>query len=242
MINHNSQESEFLYPSFYDILSIKDQKDYLKLRTNLSSSENKYKRNKRLSSLQFALTEIKKFCIQGNQDDWKRCLVCGICWIGPDIAINTRQLRLIIDKCKSSINGALSKMGYGSLILKGEGAAPLLAALPSLRGNFLEQRMWTIRKKAIFSPAPNGYWNYQQYSNINFFITPQPNPIYQQTEINQNNDIQTIFKVPEIPKETQCPKNESNQLLPDFLQDPCCCCPIDWVNQETADDDFLAYG
>jgi len=243
-----SNTQEYIYPAFYEILSPSDQEGYQKLRASLSSSQNKYKRNKRLSSLQYALNEIQKFCIRGDQDDWRRSLVCGVCWLGLDIAINTRQLRLMIDKCKSSINGALSKMGYGTMVVKGEGSAPLLSAIPQLRGNFLEQRMWTIRKRIISSPAPNVYMNYAQFSPAALYVTPQPNR-FENMKPTKINEIQTIFGVTDLEKTPQ-PSSDSEErppkieekAKPDFYQDPCCCCPIDWANIEQDDEDFLIYG
>jgi hypothetical protein len=50
------------------------------------------------------LTTVRNFVMWNETDDWKRALVCGICWLNADIAINTRQLRLLLSKCKSSIN------------------------------------------------------------------------------------------------------------------------------------------
>ena len=172
-------------PNYYNLLSEEDKLAYNELRNELSSSERKFKRYKRVRSFQDALQLIYQFCIHHDSNDWKRCrgdindpirsLVCGICWIGYDIAINTRQLRILINKCKSSINGALAKMGYGISPIKIDSTDQLTAALPLLKGNFVEQRMWSVRKIVIASPAPYMALNYMSpYPISHPFVSPQP--------------------------------------------------------------------
>ena len=162
-------------PAFFELLSADDQEKYRNLRSVLSSSDNKYKRNQRCKTLQDAIEQIKKFCVRNDGDDWKRFLVCGICWFDMDIAINTRQLRLLIDKCKSSINGALAKMGYGSEIIRGEGSQSLISKIPFLKGNFVEQRQWTIRKRIAASPYP--MFVYSPFFGY-AMVTPQPQLVH----------------------------------------------------------------
>jgi hypothetical protein len=67
------------------------------------------------------------------------------------IAINTRQLRLLISKCKSSINGSLQKMGYTTHMSHSESWKILFSRIPLLKDHFIELRQWTIRYK---SPVP----------------------------------------------------------------------------------------
>jgi hypothetical protein len=139
---------------FFSLLDQLDRTSDMEMQAVLRNSEKRYKRNKRMESLQDALDTIQEFCVRHTADDWKRSLVCGVCWIGQDIAINTRQLRLLVDKCKSSINGALSQMGYGTAPVKSAISQSLLAFIPFLKGNFVEQRQWTIRRRTHQSPAP----------------------------------------------------------------------------------------
>jgi hypothetical protein len=99
------------------------------------------------------LDAIKAFAIR-DDDDWKRCLVCGVMWLPGSIAINTRQLRLLIDKCKSSINGSLHRMGYSSATSRGDTSRQLIEYVPKLRGNFNELRQWTVRQINAHTPQP----------------------------------------------------------------------------------------
>ena len=108
--------------------------------------------NKRLESLQDSIDMIRNYCIRNDSNDWKRCLVCRICWMGQNIAINNRHLCFLIDKCKSSVNGALTKMGYQTAPIKSSFFQSFLSYIPFLRGNFIEQRQWTVRHRVQFSP------------------------------------------------------------------------------------------
>ncbi|OHS96196.1 hypothetical protein TRFO_10132 [Tritrichomonas foetus] len=182
-------------PTFFNLLEPDDQNKYWEMQKTIANSEKRYKRNKRIESLQEALDMIHDFCIRSDPDDWKRCLVCGVCWMGQDIAINTRQLRLLVDKCKSSINGALSKMGYGTAPIKSVITAALLTYIPFLKGNFVEQRQWTVRRKIQFSPMPirNGLPSPYVIYTPNF-VSPEPQPIYMSSSVSTS---------PETPKEME---------------------------------------
>ena len=267
-MSENIEKKDVGNPSFFEFLSPDDQKRYHELRNILSSSDNKYKRNQRVKTFQNAIDMIKEFCCRGDGDDWKRYLVCGICWIDMDIAINTRQLRLLIDKCKSSINGALAKMGYGSEIIRGEGSQSLISKIPFLKGNFVEQRQWTIRKRIAASPYP-AMFVYSPFFGY-AMVTPQPQLMtpLQVTKFSQAAEQRMIFGVNQFVPERQVtptstsPSNQSpepsnavqetktNDILPEvqdtqvwgdnFTCDPCCCCPIEWPSEN--EDDMIAWG
>lgn len=161
--------------TFIQLLSPSDRIKYEELKQKVGSPENRYNRNKRIQTFTEIIESIRQFCIKNDDDDWKRCLVCGICWIphsssnessplsppeveslndsglykwsiNQDLAINTRQLRILIAKSKSTINGALAKMGYESVPTKGSDAEDLIGAIPFLNNHYTEMRQWTIRR------------------------------------------------------------------------------------------------
>ena len=245
-------------PAFFALLSQSDKEGYEQLRAELSSSDRKFKRYKRIKSLQDALMAIQRFSMRGDEDDWKRYLVCGVCWMGFDIAINTRQLRLLINKCKSSINGALAKMGYSTAPIKGDISKSLVMAIPFLKGNFVEQRMWTVRRRLVASPAPlmNGMGMISSpFPGISYNVTPQPTlPLYM-TDPTCKSEIAAVFGVGQGQAEK---REEEKPFLKqyfnsteccfdkkvNFFQDPLCCCPFDWMDDDDEDDnnDLFSYG
>lgn len=196
-----SNDENQIQPMFFDLLSDEDKEKYLSIRETISNSDKRYKKNKRIESLQESLDMIQKYCMRNDSDDWKRCLVCGVCWMGQDIAINTRQLRLLVDKCKSSINGALSKMGYSTAPIKSSITAALLTYIPFLKGNFVEQRQWTVRRKIQFSPMPPMRGNMYSPYNMYQFQTPEPGTPY--LPWNQNQMSSDSLTSPETPQERE---------------------------------------
>jgi hypothetical protein len=230
-------------PMFFSLLDEADKQNYLEMRAALHASEKRFKRNKRVESLQDAITDIREFCVRHRPDDWKRFLVCGFCPMGQDIAINTRQFRLLVDKCKSSINGALLKMGYGTAPVKSAISASLLSYIPFLKGNFIEQRQWTVRRKIQLSPMPMrpGY-------PIPFVIplraaqtmTPEPALANQGfLEFPSQIDDLSVFGFPELGKTE--PELAKDGLGYDFITDPCSCCPMHWAKKEEKIDEFFTF-
>lgn len=240
-------------PMYYEILSPTDQQSYDKLRESLSSLDNKFIKNQRCQTIQSAFNSIREYCCRHDDEDWKRYLVCGICWLDNDIAINIRNIRLLLNKCKSSINGALVKMGYGADLKKSEESMALISKIPFLKGNFIEQRKWTIRRRVIASPAPLSRFN--PYASP-YLVTPQPFfAQYQLCQYNSQIEKANLFAIPQmqnvqqniqtnpqLPEQIQCPckqpevkEQEESQvqrmiklLDENFEMDPACCMPIEW--------------
>ncbi|OHS93028.1 potassium/sodium hyperpolarization-activated cyclic nucleotide-gated channel 1 [Tritrichomonas foetus] len=155
MENSSSPNHSDYKPKFYSLLSDEDKAKYTKLRSTLSSHAMRNRRGKRVETFAEMLSAVQSFCIRGDADDWKRCVVCGVCWLSNGIAINNRQLGLLIDKCKSSINGSLQKMGYSTIQNRSDSNRPLIDAIPFLKNNFAELREWTVRYFQAATPQPN---------------------------------------------------------------------------------------
>ena len=136
----------FQLPNYWNILSDIDRYQYCVLRAQMQAQTSKNQRNKRVENFTETLEAVKRFCCRGDGEDWRRFLVCGVCWLPEGIAINTRQLRILIYKCKSSINGSLHKMGFNVNLGRTEAANALIMAIPMLKDNTLELRQWTVRQ------------------------------------------------------------------------------------------------
>ena len=139
-----AQEKE---PQYWDLLPEQDKVTYLQLKHDFSAGNIKRVRNSRLETFDGILDTIRNFAERGDENDWRRFLVCGVCWMDNAIAINTRQLRLLVSKCKSSINGSLQKMGYSTNMSHSESWKILFPHIPLLKDHFSELRQWTIRYK-----------------------------------------------------------------------------------------------
>ena len=134
-------------PNFFDLLSADDKIEYFKLKSSLDGTVSKRNRGHRVEAFGAILDEIQKYVERGDENDWKRSLVCGVCRMNNMIAINIRQLRLLITKCKSSINGSLQRLGYLTNPSHAESWKMFIEKIPFLKNNYTELRQWTIRCK-----------------------------------------------------------------------------------------------
>jgi hypothetical protein len=142
-------------PDFFQLLSDADKAGYIGLKTIVSSNGTRYNRNQRIVTFAKNMDDIRYYCEVTPDQSSLRCLACGVCWLGSDvIAVNTHQLRLLIGKSKSSINGVLAKMGYTTPIQKDADDATIMDRLPLLTTSHHQMRRWTIRRKAHPPPAP----------------------------------------------------------------------------------------
>jgi hypothetical protein len=180
-------------PKYFDVLTPSDQERYNELRATLSSQMCRNRRGKRLEGFSDMLASIRAFCIRRNEDDWKRCLVCGVCWLPNGIAINNRQLSILIDKCKSSINGSLQKMGYSTLQSRNESSSSLCEMIPLLKNNFNELREWTVRLFVAATPQP--HLPMYSVNTLHPFQSPMPSQ-YQAFSIQPRLFIQPPLTVP----------------------------------------------
>jgi hypothetical protein len=141
------------FPHFPWQLSDADKYAYACLRTSISTNTIKSPRNRRVFTFTETLDAIKSYVLRGEKDSGLRALLCGLCWLPEGIAINTHQLRLLIPKCKSSINGSLQKLGYSMILGRTDCAQAMCNFFPLLRDNQAELRKWTIRKRVGFASS-----------------------------------------------------------------------------------------
>jgi hypothetical protein len=147
-------DSEFKAPPFYDKLSVEDQLGYQTLQNEVGAPTNRYKRNRRLVTLQDSFDRIKEWCIRGQIDDPTRCLVCGVVSLRDGvIGMNTRQLCVLLMKSKSCLNGALALMKFLPLPAGENEDEALFQAIPYLRSHYVEFRQWTVRRVRAFEAS-----------------------------------------------------------------------------------------
>jgi hypothetical protein len=151
--------SEASLPKYWDLLSSEDQTRYTYLQRELSAPSRKNRRNRSLATFAELIAAVQQFVVRNDEDDWKRALVCGVCWLDRTIGVNTRQLRILISKCKSSINGSFQSLGFGFVSTGSDCMAAIVGYFPVLKSNFTELRQWTLRYSGppvrFVSPAPD---------------------------------------------------------------------------------------
>jgi hypothetical protein len=140
------------------------------LQQSLATPSGKNRRNRSVDTFPQTLETIKSFVNQNDGDDWKRSVVCGVCWLNKEgtVAINIRQLRVLVSKCKSSINGSFQLLGFCLVSAGTEYSGSLGKYLPVLHDNFQELRQWTVRKNAAIETS--------RHHNPPSCISPAPVP------------------------------------------------------------------
>jgi hypothetical protein len=143
------------HPLFYELLLDADKETYDRLRQSLAAPSIKSQPNRSVATFSSIIDCIRAFVLRGDDNDKARSLACGICFLDDAIAVNISQLGILTVKSKSSINGILKSMGYGTVPPSSDAAAVLFAYLPWLRGNHGEVRKWTVRQKVAETLTKN---------------------------------------------------------------------------------------
>jgi len=134
-------------PAYWSVLDEKDKRGYVELRRTISPLSLRTDRRELAARFRVLLSRIHSYCLRQDEDDWKRCLVCGVAWVDGGVALNTRQLCVLFGKCRSSISSGLHAVGYGAVSGSADAAASLLRLFPFLKGKCAEMRQWTIRAR-----------------------------------------------------------------------------------------------
>lgn len=134
-------------PLFWELLSITDQDEYLKVRQSIAPKGTRIQRAKSISMFKNALNSIKLFVQKGEEDDWRRSIVCGIFWLNQDIVgINSSQLSFLMGKGKSSINEGFREIGFVTLRPSTEMTQILMSQFSIISKNKAEARKWSFHE------------------------------------------------------------------------------------------------
>jgi hypothetical protein len=137
-------------PDFFDLLSDLEKSRYMELKKVVSSDNMRYNRYQRIETFKKIMRNIRDYCERNIEESCIRYVVCGICWLNEEeIAINTHQLRLLLGKGKSTINGVIAKMGYITPDQRYIDESILIGKIPILSSYPQQQRQWTIRRKIV---------------------------------------------------------------------------------------------
>jgi hypothetical protein len=132
-------------PNHWSILSERDQLRYRQLQQSIVPLCFRTTRGEVSMKFQIILMLIKRYTNRHDDDDWKRCFVCGVVWLENVIAVNTRQLSKLTDKSKSSINFGFQAIGYKTVTMSPTQASEMISRFPLFSSDSNEIHQWTIR-------------------------------------------------------------------------------------------------
>jgi len=130
---------------FWNRLSLEDQRDYTKLKEYFLRSANLSGKDRRTVTFSKELASILRFIEKDSVKRELRSIIAGVCFAGPFICVNTRQLKSFLGRCKSSINGSFQQIGYVAIRTKMKSRNCVLSLLSSLNSDPSSLRQWTVR-------------------------------------------------------------------------------------------------
>lgn len=192
------------YPAHWEFLSEEDKSEYIGIRNKFHDEIAKSKRGERIDIFITRLKIIRNFIEREPNDQWKRIIVCGIMFLNDALGINIQQLRVLMGKCKSSINGSLQQLGYIAKPLTHDIDQEITKKVPLLKEDHFQLKKWTIRfgkfpddKEIRLKPiVKNNQSNFKSPAqNISTIVTSQPSsPITTAQEV--MNIVNTHFPCP----------------------------------------------
>jgi len=141
---YRTQEISLPTP-YWNNLSPSDKTEFQRLRNNFHQSQKMSSKDRRLVSFSNELITILKFIERSESGRENRTVLVGVCFAGPFIGVNTRQLKNFLGRCKSSINGSFQQLGYVALRTKSKARTCVLSIIPSLINDQNILRQWTVR-------------------------------------------------------------------------------------------------
>jgi hypothetical protein len=133
----------FVCPNWWTGLCADDQREFLRLRGSFREEVPAHARDRRSASFSQELVALLQFIERSPIGFEERSLLVGVAFAGPFICVNTRQLKALVGRCKSSINGSFQQLGYVGI--KSKACDCLLSVLPSLVKQPTLLRQWTVR-------------------------------------------------------------------------------------------------
>lgn len=129
------------------LLSPSDLEGYMQLRDRFHTEVANAKRGEKVEMFNKRLKIIKEYVVKHDENDWKRSFATGVIFMENSIAINIKQLILLMGKCKSSINGSLHQLGYIARPASKETDEQIVLTIPIFSRDRRELKKWTIRQK-----------------------------------------------------------------------------------------------
>ena len=131
--------------TYWGPLSQEDKIEFQKLRASFHQNQKTSTKDRRLVSFANELQTILKYIEHSPSGRENRTILVGVCFSGPFIGVNTRQLKCFMGRCKSSINGSFQQLGYVALKTKSKSRTCILSIIPSLAKDQNILRQWTVR-------------------------------------------------------------------------------------------------
>lgn len=183
---------------YWNQLSQEDRNAFVELR-NTFTGENSPSKMRHQAAFQKDLNQVRSYIERRKDQQDIRSIVCGIYFGGKFVCVNTRQLKYLIGRCKSSINNGLQSLGFISS--KQRVRQIIVNSLPSLANDTPMLRQWTLRSaEQNYSPPaiPKPIVTPMSLPKQNPFLaqerTPFPMPMINMTRIPKSPPTEVTFQ------------------------------------------------
>jgi hypothetical protein len=138
--------AELHVPSdFWGVLSQDDQTEFIKLRARLHRGQQSISKDIRMAAHHRELLMVLSYLERSPENMEVRAIISGILFVGPAVCVNTRQLKLLLGRCKSSINGCFKQLGFVAVRTKVKARNFIAHCLTALKDKQDVIRQWTVR-------------------------------------------------------------------------------------------------
>ena len=126
-------------------LTAEDQATFRQLHLHFLQQQKEHMKDRKTSFFFNDILCLMKFIDYTvlRRDD--RAICTGLAFSGPFACVNTQQLKVILGRCKSSINNSFQQIGYDAVKNKTKSREAVLAIIPSLIAEQNTLRKWTVR-------------------------------------------------------------------------------------------------
>jgi hypothetical protein len=129
---------------FWNQLSPDDKSEFIRLRSSFHETQKTSSKDRHSITFQRELNIAFQYVERQLEHIDARAILTGVCFAGPIVCVNNRQLKSFLGRCKSSINGSFQQLGFTALRSKSKARDCVMAVLPALRGSPIA-RQWTAR-------------------------------------------------------------------------------------------------
>jgi hypothetical protein len=136
-------------------LSAEDKQNYLNLRAQSVLQSRPHQKDRNPVVFRNEVRSIIDFIDSSPANREHRAIICGLVVRDPFILVNNRQLKHVIGRCKSSINGSFQQIGYLAVKTKDKARECTKLLIPSLATDPGQLKLWTVRfNRFVNAPGP----------------------------------------------------------------------------------------
>ena len=126
-------------------LSPEDRECYTALQMSFAQAGHPTSRDRRATSFCEEIARILRFVDRRNEDRELRVFAAGVAKMGNVMCVNTRQLKKLLRRCKSSINNSFQQIGFVAVKMKPCDDPKIAEFLPGIANFPFIVRQWTVR-------------------------------------------------------------------------------------------------